>query len=140
MYRPKRASSATEVTMVRNKMWRWVRVAALAATVSIGFGSLAWGQDRDDYYNGYRDQASDQGYRRGIDDGSRKGQFDRERGRRFNFKNDDWEDSRGFEHWMGSKGHYKQAYRDGYERGYRRAYGNGRDRDDYRGHDRDDWR
>jgi len=128
--------------MKRSTIWRWLRMAALAATVSIGFASLAWGQDRDDYNNGYRDQASEQGYRRGYDDGSSKGQYDRERGRRFNFKNDDWEDSRGFEHWMGSKGHYKQAYREGYERGYRRAYGNDRyrDRDDYRGHDRDDWR
>ena len=129
--------------MKSSTMWRWLRVGALAATVSIGFGTLAWGQDRDDYYNGYRDQASDQGYRRGYDDGSRKGQFDIERGRRFNFKTDDWEDSRGFEHWMGSKGHYKQAYREGYERGYRRAYGDRRDwdhdRDRYR-NDRDDWR
>ena len=129
--------------MKGSTMWRWVRVAALAATVSIGFGTLAWGQDRDDYYNGYRDQASDQGYRRGYDDGSRKGQFDFERGRRFNFKNDDWEDSRGFEHWMGSKGRYKQSYREGYERGYRRAYGDRRDwdhdRERYR-NDRDDWR
>ena len=127
--------------MKRSTMWRWLRVTALAATVSIGFGSLAWGQDRDDYHNGYRDQAREQGYRRGYDDGSNKGQFDRERSHRFNFKNDDWEDSRGFEHWMGSKGRYKEAYREGYERGYRRAYGyNDRGRDDYRGHDRDDWR
>lgn len=144
MYRLKRASSATEVTMMRSTIWRWLRIASLAATVSVGCGSLAWGQDRDDYYNSYRGQARDQGYRRGYDDGSRAGQYDRERGRRFNFKNDDWEDSRGFEHWMGSKGHYKQAYREGYERGYRRAYGyysdRYRDRDDNHWHDRDDWR
>ena len=64
------------------------------------------------------------------------GNSDSERGRRFKFKNDDWEDSRGYEHWMGNHGNYKRAYREGYERGYRRAYGyedgRYRDRDDYR--------
>jgi flagellar biosynthesis/type III secretory pathway protein FliH len=105
----------------------------------MAFGSVAWGQpagQRDDYY--YRsDQARDQGYQNGYRDGLRAGQYDLERGRRFKFKNDDWEDSRGYEHWMGNKGEYKQAYRDGYERGYRRGY---RDRDYYRDRDRDDWR
>jgi flagellar biosynthesis/type III secretory pathway protein FliH len=111
---------------------------ALAAAVSLASGSLAWGQyDRDDYYNGH-DEARERGYRNGYHDGQRAGQYDLERGRRFNFKNDDWEDSRGYEHWMGNKGHYKQAYRDGYERAYRQAYGYDRDRRDYR--DRDDWR
>ncbi len=129
--------------MFRDKIWRWIRVAALAATASLAFGSLAWGQDNDDYH--YRhDEAREQGYKNGYRDGLRLGQSDLERGRRFNFKNDDWEDSRGFEHWMGSKGRYKQAYREGYERAYRQAYGYNRrdgDRDDYyRRHDRDDWR
>ena len=126
--------------MSHSKVWSWIRMAALAATIAIPLAGLSWSQDRDDYYNSYRDQASEQGYKRGYDDGVRKGQFDRERGRRFNFKNDDWEDSRGYEHWMGSKGHYKQAYRNGYEQGYRRAYdGDRRDRDRYRS-DHDDWR
>jgi hypothetical protein len=115
-------------------------------TVSVACGSVAWGQnygryDDDNYYN-RGDEAREQGFRRGIDDGQRAGQFDAERGRRFKFKNDDWEDSRGYEHWMGNKGHYKQAYRDGYERGYRRAYGS-YDRRGYRDNgyrDRDDWR
>lgn len=131
---------------MRNSIWRWLRIAALAATVSLAFGSVAWGQSwgyqNDDGYHG-RDEARERGYQRGFSDGQRQGQSDAERGRRFKFKTDDWEDSRGFEHWMGSKGRYKDAYRDGYEQGYRRAYGNGdryRDRDDYRRHDRDDWR
>ncbi len=133
--------------MVSNRMWRWIRVAALAVTVSVACGSVAWGQDYygrhddDDYYNRH-DEAREQGFRRGMDDGQRAGQFDAERGRRFKFKNDDWEDSRGYEHWMGDKGHYKHAYREGYERGYRRAYGN-YDRRGYRDNgyrDRDDWR
>ena len=128
----------------KGAFWRGIRLAALAAAVSLAFGSLAWAQDNDDYY--YRhDQAREQGYQNGYRDGLRTGQYDNERGRRFKFKNDDWEDSRGFEHWMGSKGRYKQAYREGYESGYRRGYGyygdRYRDRDDYyRYHDRDDWR
>lgn len=133
--------------MMCDRIWRWTRVAALAATVSLAFGSVAWGQDYGRYDNdgsyNRRDQAREQGYHRGFDDGQRKGQYDAERGHRFKFKNDDWEDSRGFEHWMGNKKDYKYAYRDGYERGYREAYNNNgryRDRDDYQYRDRDDWR
>jgi len=132
--------------MVSNRAWRWIRLAALAVTLSAACGSIAWGQnynryDDDNYYN-RGDEAREQGYRRGLDDGQNAGQFDAERRRRFKFKNDDWEDSRGYEHWMGNKGHYKQAYREGYERGYRRAYGDYEHRgyrdNGYR--DRDDWR
>ncbi len=127
--------------MVRKRMWRWLRVAALAATLSLVFGSVAWGQswgayDDDDYYR--HDEAREHGYKNGFRDGLRAGQYDADRGRHFNFKNDDWEDSRGFGHWMGSKGNYKSAYRVGYEQGYRRGYGYGYDYDRYR--DRDDWR
>ena len=128
--------------------WRTIRTAILAAAVTIPLGSIAWGQswrnyDSDDYYN-RRDEANEHGFRNGYRDGLRTGQYDAERGRRFKFKNDDWEDSRGYEHWMGNKRQYKYAYREGYERGYRRGYGyygdRYRDRDDYRRHDRDDWR
>jgi hypothetical protein len=117
--------------MVRSTVLRWMKLAALATALAIPFGSMAWGQsywgqssgyDRDDYNNRH-DGARDQGYRNGYRDGQRQGQYDYERNRRFKFKTDDWEDSRGFEHWMGSKGQYKQAYRDGYERAYRQAYG-----------------
>ena len=133
--------------MMCDRVRRWLRVGLLAATVSLMFGSVAWAQDygrydNDDNYNRH-DEASEHGYRNGYSDGSRRGQYDADRGRRFNFKNDDWEDSRGYEHWMGNKGHYKHEYREGYERGYRQAYnsnGYRRDRDDYRWHDRDDYR
>jgi len=131
--------------MTRSKIWRVLRTTALAAAAALALGSVAWGQsygrDNDDYYR--NDEAREQGYRTGYRDGSRAGEYDAERGRRFKFKTDDWEDSRGYEHWMGNHGHYKQAYRDGYERGYRRAYGSygyRRDSDGYRSHDRDDWR
>jgi nitrogen fixation-related uncharacterized protein len=126
-------------------------MAMLAMLASVALGTVAWGQeygryDNDDYYNRH-DEAREHGYRNGYRDGIRAGQYDSERGRRFHFKNDDWEDSRGYEHWMGSKGRYKHEYREGYERGYRQAYDNygdrrgwDRDRDDSRRHDRDDWR
>jgi len=124
-----------------------MRTLALAALASLALGSIAWGQgwrqydDDDNYYR--HDEAREHGFQNGYRDGARAGQYDSERGRRFNFKNDDWEDSRGYEHWMGNHGSYKQAYRQGYERGYRRAYGHDdgryRDRDDYRWRDRD-WR
>ena len=132
---------------MHDRIWRWLRVSLLVATASLLLGSVAWGQDygrydSDDSYNRH-DEASEHGYRNGYRDGSRRGQSDADRGRRFNFKNDDWEDSRGFEHWMGNKGRYKHEYREGYERGYREAYnsyGYRRDRDDDRWHDRDDRR
>lgn len=133
--------------MMRDRIGRWLRISLLAAAASLMFSSLAWGQDygrydNDDYYN-RRDDARQQGYRNGYRDGMNRGQSDADRGRRFKFKNDDWEDSRGYEHWMGDKGRYKHEYREGYERGYRQAYssyGYRRDRDDYRWRDRDDWR
>lgn len=129
------------------RKWQSMRVAVLAGAVAISLGSVAWGQpprtyDDDDYYNRH-DEAREHGYKNGYRDGVNAGQNDRDRGRRFKFKNDDWEDSRGYEHWMGNHGHYKHAYREGYERGYRRAYGDrDYDRDGYRNHDRDrdDWR
>jgi len=123
-----------------NTIWRWIKISALAAAIAMPIGSVAWGQDGGRYDNGNyysRDHdVREQGYRRGHDDGFRRGQSDAERGRRFKFKTDDWEDSRGYEHWMGDKRDYKFAYRDGYERGYRDAYNNYgyryRDRDAYR--------
>jgi hypothetical protein len=131
--------------MMRTKIWRWMRLAVLAATASLALGTVARAQyyDRDDRY--YRNgEAREHGCHNGYQDGLHAGQYDMSRGRRFNFRNDDWEDSRGYEHWMGSKGDYKRAYREGYEEGYRRgydSYGYRRgDRDDYRRRDRDDWR
>ena len=127
--------------MMRSMIWRWLKIAALATSMAITLGSVAWGYDNDDYYR--HDEAREHGYQNGYQDGLRAGQYDRERGSRFRFKNDQWEDAHGYEHWMGSHGHYKQAYREGYEQGYRRAYGDrwdrDRDRDRYRWRDHDDW-
>ncbi len=131
--------------MLRQSVVRWFRMALLGAVVSLAFGTMAsaqsWGYGDDRSYDRHED-ARDRGFHRGYDDGSRKGQYDADRGHRFNFKNDDWEDSRGFEHWMGDKHEYKRAYRNGYERGYREAFNNyrHRDRDDDRWRDRDNWR
>lgn len=133
--------------MLRQSMVRWFRLAVLGAAASLAFGTLAWGQSYgygDDHYYDRHDEARERGFHRGYDDGSRKGQYDADRGHRFKFKNDDWEDSRGYEYWMGDKHDYKNAYRKGYERGYREAYNNNgyryRDRDNDRYRDRNDWR
>jgi hypothetical protein len=134
--------------MVRMRLLRGARLAALAAVVSLAFGSLAWAHDDDDYYGRRRDQAREHGYRIGYQDGVERGRYDRMQGYRYNYKSQLWEDAGGYEHWMGSRGRYKQAYRDGYVTGYRQGYGahgyrhdRDRDRDDYyRRHDRDDWR
>ena len=134
--------------MFRTRMLHGFRLAALAAAVSLAFGSMAWARDDDDYY--YRhDEAREHGYQNGYRDGIDHGRYDRMQGYRYNYKSDQWEDADGgYQHWMGSRGRYKNAYRDGYVNGYRLGYGmygSGRgwdgDRDDYyRRHDRDDWR
>lgn len=124
---------------MRNTILRWIKQSVLLAAVSLGLASLSWSQPVPQYDNrdyNRHDDSRERGFHNGYDDGSRRGQFDAERGRRFKFKTDDWEDSRGFERWMGDKRDYKYAYREGYERGYREAYGN----NGYRYRDRDDRR
>ena len=110
---------------------RSARTIVILAAVALTLGSVAWGYDD---YN--RDQAQNRGFHNGFQDGVRAGHYDRERGYRFHFKNDQWNYGRdGYEHWMGSSGHYKKAYRHGYEDGYRRSFNGSRrdwDRDGYR--------
>ena len=136
--------------MLRQRIGNWLRMAVFGAAVMLAFGTVAWGQswgyyNDDDYYRRH-DEAREHGYRNGYRDGQRAGQYDADRGRRLKFKNDDWEDSRGFERWMGNKHDYKHAYRKGYERGYRETYNSYgyryRDRDRYndRWRDRNYWR
>jgi hypothetical protein len=138
--------------MFRTKSWksvllRGVRLAALAATVSVAFSTVARADD-DDYYNrrdSYRhDEAREHGYRNGYQDGVQRGQYDRMQRYRYNYKSGLWEDAGGYERWMGSRGRYKQAYRSGYENGYQRGYGSYGyrrgwydNRNDNRGRDRD---
>ena len=122
--------------MLRHRSISWLRFALLSTALLLAVGSVAWGQayghsDGDDHYNRH-DEARERGYNNGYHDGRRAGHDDSERGRRFRFKNDDWEDSRGYEHWMGDKHEYKSAYREGYEHGYRESYDRHRDRDDWR--------
>ncbi len=131
--------------MGRRIMFRSLRIAALAAVITMGLASVAWAHGDDDYY--YRhDETREHGYQNGFRDGVDHGRYDRTQKYRYNYKSDQWEDAdRGYEHWMGSRGQYKRAYRDGYVRGYERGYNsyswrNDGDRDDYRRHDRDDWR
>ena len=133
--------------MLRQRIGKWLLTTVLGgAALTLTLGGAAWGQswgyNDDDYYYNRNHEARERGFRRGYDDGFRKGQYDGDRGHRFKFKNDDWEDSRGFERWMGNKHDYKRAYRQGYERGYREAYNNYgyRYRDNNRWRDRDDWR
>ena len=131
--------------MLRMKLLRGARLAALAAVISLTFGSLAWAHDNDDYYARH-DEATEHGYQNGYRDGVEHGRYDQMRGYRYNFKSDQWEDAdNGYEHWMGSRGRYKKAYREGYVSGYRQSFGgygyrHDQDDDRYRWHDRDDWR
>jgi len=123
--------------MKHRTMLKALRTAAFAAAMCMAFGTIA---RADDYYYGRQDEAREQGYRAGYQDGLRNGRNDSAHGFRYNYKSEQWEDADdGYQHWMGSKGRYKRAYRDGYVSGYQRGFGRGY-RDDYRGRDRDDWR
>ena len=81
--------------MFQAKAWKrallhGVRLAALAATVGLAFGSVARADDDDDYYrqDNYRhDEAHKHGYRNGYQDGMKRGQYDRMQGYRYNYKN-----------------------------------------------------
>src|SRR5256885_8695582 len=118
-------SFGAEVIMFQAKAWKkallhGVRLAALAATVSLAFGSLAWADDDDYYYrrDNYRhDEAREHGYRNGYQDGVERGQYDRMQGYRYNYKSGLWEDAGGFERLIGAPGRYKHAYRSGDEKG-----------------------
>lgn len=127
-------------TTFRTNPWkgligRGARLAALAAIVSLAFGSLAWAHDDDDDYD--RHDARQYGYQNGYRDGVSHGRYDRGANIGYNLRRDQWEDANdGYQPWMGSFGRYRQGYRRGYERGYRAGYasawgrGNDYDRDD----------
>ncbi len=66
--------------------------------------------------------ARDNGFRDGYTDGAR----DRETGHSFRpGKDDKYEDCPGYYSEMGSRGLYKQYYRDAYQHGYRNGYSRG---------------
>ena len=100
--------------MFRTRMLQVFRLAALAAVLSLAFGSVAWAHDDDDSY--YRhDEAREHGSQNGYRDGINHGRYDRMQGYRYNYRSDQWEDADGgYQHRMGSRGRYKNAYRDGY--------------------------
>jgi hypothetical protein len=117
-----------------------VRLALLAVVTSLAMSSLARADD-DDYRR--RDAAQQRAYQNGYRDGVDHGRYDLREGYRYNVHSQQYNDAcNGYEHWMGSFGHYKHAYRGGYEDGYRRAFDSAvyrrdrdGDRDDYRRHD-----
>jgi len=70
------------------------------------------GRDRDDYGTQY-----------GYEDGQRHGEADRSRNARYDYKSDLWRrGDRGYQRYMGPRGQFIQAYRNGYIRGYEQAF------------------
>lgn len=127
--------------MMRQMMKRQMRIAALAAAVTVALSGLALAQrdrDDDDYYShrGYGGQAQQYGYQNGYRDGYSKGQHEGREGDYNDYQTPDWRQAtRGYQSWMGPVNVFQSAYRDGYETGFRagfqsmnrRGYG---DRDD----------
>jgi hypothetical protein len=123
--------------MLRSRMWQGIRIAALAAFLTVAFGSVAWCYDRDDYN---RSGADRYGYQNGHRDGVEHGRYDRSEGYRYNIHSQQYNDAReGYERRMGPYDYYKKAYRSGYAEGYREAYSSFRRDDDRHWRDRDDW-
>src|SRR5688572_13428302 len=92
-------------------------VIAFAAVLA--FAGSAYAHDNDDRnrggYHNISQVAQDNGYR----DGLQHGQYDRSRRIGYNYKSDEWKrGDRGYQRSFGSKGQYKQAYRDAYQNGY----------------------
>jgi hypothetical protein len=144
------------VRLMSKRIWG---VLALAAVMACAGSAYAHDDnDRDRAQRGRYNVvqiAQENGYRDGVE----HGRYDRQRRIGYNYKSNEWKrGERGYQGSFGSKGQYKQSYRDGYQRGYddgfngRGGWGNngsiwGRDgrgsRDgDWRNGDRrdDDWR
>src|SRR6185369_1177289 len=112
----------------RKVMWRTVRMAAFALSVTLLLSGFALAQgyyDDGRYYRGYGNssQAQQYGYQNGYRDGVNRG---REEGRerdRYDGRDVDWRHStRGYKSWMGPVKVYRSAYRDGYHNGFREGY------------------
>ena len=106
-------------------MWRTMRMAALAAAVTLVLSGFALAQYRDGYYYGgaYSSQARQYGYQNGYRDGVTRG---REEGRErdaYDGRNVDWRfATRGYQSWMGPINQYRDGYVDGYHNGFQDAY------------------
>jgi hypothetical protein len=118
---------------------KYVRAILLGASLMAGASALAgaqsvvsvqWRQygdhDRDDgYYNrGYYYYGNNVARRFGYQDGFNDGLNDRRTGHSYRPTRDSsfHHADRGYEHSFGSKGYYKQLYRDAYLQGYSRGY------------------
>lgn len=105
------------------KRFGWLPVLASLALITVTTPACAqtvYGGRGYGYGTDVRRVAYDNGYRRGFDNGVR----DARSGRNANFRNDgayrdaDW----GYDRRFGSRGQYRQVFRDGYESGYREGY------------------
>jgi len=99
----------------------------LAIAVLIGLGSTALvytataqnrNSERAGQYGGSLD-ARQHGYEHGYRDGSDRGRQDRESGRDYNFRDNDYQiGARDYEGAFGDRGQYMTGYREGYKTGY----------------------
>ena len=80
--------------MFRTRLLQVFSLAALAAVVSLAFGSVAWAHDDDDSYYRHH-EAREHGYQNGYRNGINHGRYDRMQGYRYNYKSDQWEDADG---------------------------------------------
>jgi hypothetical protein len=124
-------------------MWRTVRMAAFALSVTLLLSGFALARDDDGRYyrgSGNSSQARQYGYQNGYRDGVNRG---REEGRerdRNDGRDADWrQTTRGYQSWMGPVNVYRNSYRDGYHKGFREGYrSNSRGRSGRWGDDRHD--
>jgi hypothetical protein len=124
---PRRSRQAEEI-MLRKMMWRKMKMAAAAATLTMAFTGLALAQDgyrfydRDNY--GYGRTAFRVAQDFGFEDGSFTARQDLVRAKPYNpnprgsFKHAD----RGYRREFGDKYEYREAYARAYRQGYDRIF------------------
>ena len=85
---------------------------------------MQWGGDRGGGYYGGGYNYGDTARRFGFEDGLNDGRRDRYTGHSFRPTHDESyrHADRGYNRSFGSRGYYKQMYREAYERGYREGY------------------
>jgi len=119
-------------------MRQQMRVAALAVSFVLAFGTFAVAQDYDDYGRGAAAQARQYGYDNGFRDGQRRGQHEGRENDPNDYHTPDWRQAtHGYKNWMGPVSAFQNGYQQGYAEGFRVGFNN--ERPAYRGDgDRDD--
>jgi len=105
-------------------MGRTTRMASLAISLLLAFGTLAFAQDWDDYNRGGGGaQARQYGYESGFRDGEKKGRHEGRENDPNDYHTPDWRQAtHGYKGWMGPVNAFQSGYQQGYAEGFRSGF------------------